>query len=401
MNKYLFILGLVGTVVLTACSSDDLTPVLSPDEERTLVVEAGMDSDIPITLGSMGGRSSGMTRTPIVPDANGLFETPRGQYLGVFCMAMGKQEDAPTVKNVIPASGDDIHWNTHLYSKWMDNVPAKVSDDGSTSGVTLLDATTISDPTPTNKVCYYPFGNWYYYDFFAYYPRQDNANVATGWSYVDVNMTIDGRQDIIWGKASGDGLSVTDAGKTVKAYSSKYFRLAGTGTVPSFTYEHKLVQLVFYVKAHDDAVASTLNTNGYKVTDLEVANVYDQLLLTVASKVSSITAGTLTVKPGSSHVTDITVRNAADDSSPFPKVIANTASDTDAKLIGYAMVPPSALIASKTYNQYKVKLKVEDDSSHSYYNPAAANVDENGYRIIELTGTFLAGHKYEIVLEIY
>ena len=360
-----------------------------------LVVEAGMDSDIPITLGSVGGRSSGMTRTPIVSTDN-LFETQDG-YLGVFCMAMGKQEDAPTIKNVIPASGDDIHWNTHIYSKWMDNVPAKVTTDGSTSAVTFLDP----DNMPNEKECYYPFGNWYYYDFFAYYPKQNDANVATGWSYVDVNMTIDGRQDIIWGKASGEGLSVSDAGKTVKAFSAKYFRLAGTGTVPSFAYEHKLAQLVFYVKAHDDAVANTLNTNGYEVKDLKVADVYDQLLLTVASKVSSITAGTLTIKPGSSHVTDITVRNAADDSSPFPKVIANTASDTGEKLIGYAMVPPSVLITSKTYNQYKVKLKVEDGSSHSYYDPAAANVDENGYRIIELTGTFLAGHKYEIVLEIY
>lgn len=395
MNKYLFILGLVGTALFSACSSDDLTPVLSSDEERTLVVEAGMDSDIPITLGSVGGRSSGMTRTPIVSTDN-LFETQDG-YLGVFCMAMGKQEDAPTIKNVIPASSDDIHWNTHIYSKWMDNVPAKVTTDGSTSAVTFLDP----DHMPTPKEFYYPFGNWYYYDFFAYYPKQNDANVATGWSYVDVNMTIDGRQDIIWGKASGEGLSVSDAGKTVKAFSAKYFRLAGTGTVPSFAYEHKLAQLVFYVKAHDDAVANTLNTNGYEVKDLKVADVYDQLLLTVASKVSSITAGTLTIKPGSSHVTDITVRNATDDSSPFPKVIANTASDTGEKIIGYAMVPPSALIASKTYNQYKVKLKVEDGSSHSYYDPAAANVDENGYRIIELTGTFLAGHKYEIVLEIY
>lgn len=395
MNKYLFILGLVGTALFSACSSDDLMTALSPEEERVLVVEAGMDSDIPITLGSVGGRSSGMTRTPIVSTDN-LFETQDG-YLGVFCMAMGKQEDAPTIKNVIPASGDDIHWNTHIYSKWMDNVPAKVTTDGSTSAVTFLDP----DNMPNEKECYYPFGNWYYYDFFAYYPKQNDANVATGWSYVDVNMTIDGRQDIIWGKASGEGLSVSDAGKTVKAFSAKYFRLAGTGTVPSFAYEHKLAQLVFYVKAHDDAVANTLNTNGYEVKDLKVADVYDQLLLTVASKVSSITAGTLTIKPGSSHVTDITVRNAADDSSPFPKVIANTASDTGEKLIGYAMVPPSALITSKTYNQYKVKLKVEDGSSHSYYDPAAANVDENGYRIIELTGTFLAGHKYEIVLEIY
>ena len=277
----------------------------------------------------------------------------------------------------------------------MDNVPAKVTTDGSTSAVTFLDATTLSAPTPTDKECYYPFGNWYYYDFFAYYPRQDNAKVATGWSYVDVNMTIDGSQDVIWGHAAGgDIIQDPITHNNVRSYSSKYFQLAGTGTVPSFAYEHKLAQLVFYVKAHDNAVANNLNTNGYKVTDLEVADVYDQLLLTVASKVSSITAGTLTIKPGSSHVTDITVRNAADDSSPFPKVIENT---TDAQLIGYAMVPPSALITNKTYNQYKVKLKVANGSS-SYFNPAY--VDDNGYRIIELTGTFEAGHKYEIVLEI-
>lgn len=395
MKKYLFILGLVGTALLSACSADDLTTGSSPVEERALVVEAGMDSDIPITLGSVASARSGMTRTPIVSTDN-LFETPSGQYLGVFCMAMGKQEDAPTIKNVIPASSDDIHWNNHLYSKWMDNVPAKVTTDGSTSAVTFLDA----DHMPNPKEFYYPFGNWYYYDFFAYYPRQ-NDGISIGWSYVDVNMTIDGRQDIIWGKASGEGLSVSDADKTVKAFSSKYFRIAGTGTVPSFAYEHKLAQLVFYVKAHDESVANTLNTNGYEVKELKVANVYDQLLLTVASKVSSITAGTLTVKPGSEHVTDIIVRNAADDSYPFPKVIANTASDTGKKLIGYAMVPPSALITSKTYNQYKVKLKVENGSSISYYDPAADNVDENGYRIIELTGTFLAGHKYEIVLDIY
>jgi hypothetical protein len=199
------------------------------------------------------------------------------------------------------------------------------------------------------------------------------------------------------GKALGSAKTAIDG---VNAYSAKYMQAGGEK--PNFEFnEHKLAQLVFYVKAHDDAVANTLKTNGYEVKDLKVADVYDQLLLTVASKVSSITAGTLTIKPRSSHVTDITVRNAADDSSPFPKVIANTASDIDAKLIGYAMVPPSALIASKTYNQYKVKLKVEDGSSHSYYTPAAPNVDENGYRIIELTGTFLAGHKYEIVLEIY
>ena len=69
MNKYLFILGIVGTALLTACSSDDLTTVLLPEEERTLVVEAGKDSDVPITLGVSSSR--GLTRAVVNPDASG------------------------------------------------------------------------------------------------------------------------------------------------------------------------------------------------------------------------------------------------------------------------------------------------------------------------------------------
>ena len=91
MNKYLFILGIVGTALLTACSSDDLTTVLLPEEERTLVVEAGKDSDVPITLGVSSSR--GFTRAVVNPDASGNFKTEEGKYLGVFCLATDIQSN--------------------------------------------------------------------------------------------------------------------------------------------------------------------------------------------------------------------------------------------------------------------------------------------------------------------
>ena len=111
MKKYLFILGLVGTALFTACStSDDLisekpieTPPVEEPKETSLIVEASQNSEIPITLGV--GQSRGLTRAPINPDASGNFETPGGKYLGVFCLATGtqaKESNIPTIiKNLL------------------------------------------------------------------------------------------------------------------------------------------------------------------------------------------------------------------------------------------------------------------------------------------------------------
>lgn len=71
MKKYLFILGIVGTALFTACSTaDDLvaekpieTPPVEEPKETAIIVEASQDSEEPITLGV--GQSRGYTRTPL------------------------------------------------------------------------------------------------------------------------------------------------------------------------------------------------------------------------------------------------------------------------------------------------------------------------------------------------
>ena len=184
MNKYLFILGIVGTALLTACSSDDLTTVLLPEEERTLVVEAGKDSDVPITLGVSSSR--GLTRAVVNPDASGNFTTEAGKYLGVFCLATDIQSNVD--ESVIPEVIRTNNWNTAAEDDKaglivrMNNVPAKVTTDGTTSDVTFLDASTLINPTPSVQHYYYPMGNWMKYNFYAYYPRQEKV--------VDGNTTL-------------------------------------------------------------------------------------------------------------------------------------------------------------------------------------------------------------------
>ena len=440
MKKYLFILSLVGTALFTACSTaDDLVADIPStgltEEEKAIIVEAGLDSDVPITLGNVVSRKSGMTRTSIESDAHDLFETPfdenypnpaagKSQYLGVFCLAMGKQDGAPSSA----VATDNIKWNTHVYTNWLNNKPARVLKHAA-STVSPIDGgygenysyiQFMKDDYTDTQVYYYPFGNWYYYDFFAYYPKQDDANVSIGYSYVDVDITIDGSQDVIWAHAAG-GTSIPDpvTSNAVNSYSAKYMRLSKEDldhngrpdhtefeVVPGLAFDHKLTQFVFSVQPHDTD-APELYAKGFRLTELSLKNVYDELQLSVASKGGSITAGTLTIKPGSSHVTDIPAWDASDDSNPFSThiVVANADDDTSPKDVGYAIVPPSALISGKTHNQYLVSIGMEQKDETGKYpgddGYSGSDVPDTVISLTEPEGGFLAGHKYNITLVIY
>ena len=451
MNKYLFIIGFVGTALFTACSTaDDLVSEIPSqglsDEEKAMIVEAGQDSDVPITIGSLGNRRA-MTRTSVESDEHDLFITPDDQYLGVYCLATGLQEGAPSIHNVTPESDDGVVWNgAYPYSNWMDNIPAIVSKYSASTGplsdateaysyVSFLDPIDLDDesPTETSKVYYYPFGNWYHYDFFAYYPRQKKADPSdpkgsdaigthTSARSSYVVFEIDGTQDIIWGKASGDGKSIVDSSnKTVKAYSSKYLRLMKevdedhNGTpdnteyevVPAFTFYHLLTQFVFSIKPHDTD-ASDIFDKGFKVTELSLKDVYKDLRLYVACKPEDThTMGDLSII--SNNVIDIPASKIDDDGSPFPIYVAgnedNTLLDDNEKEVGYVIVPPSLLISSKTHNQYLVNLKMQQkDEAGRYPGDDGYSGSDVPDTVVQLTppeGGFSAGHKYNITIEIY
>ena len=423
MNKYLFIIGFAGMALFSACStSDELAadiPIPSPgltEEEKALIVEAGKDSDVPITLGSVAN-SRAMTRTPIEPEiGTTLFTTPANQYLGVFCLAQGKQAGAPL-------------WNSSEYAKWLDNVPAKVLKHtaGDASPITGGDAQNYSyvqfmkDDLSGTKVYYYPFGNWYYYDFFAYYPRKVGGDVWVGQGRVTVNYTITGKEDIIWARAAG-GTSITDpvTDNAVNSYSAKYIRLKkeevpGTtdyAVVPGLSFNHKLAQLVFSVKPHfEDSLQ--LKGKGYRVTKLEVIDVYNQLELWVADKTGG-DHGALKIKPLST-IDDIQVRKTdGTDATPgtIDVVSDNVLGIPDAehitpKEVGYALLPTSEMLTAAGYtNQYMVSIEMEQkDEAGKYPGEDGYSGNEVPNTVITLplptNGKFEAGKKYNITLEIY
>jgi len=357
MNKYLFFLGLTGMTLLSACNSDELEAdnlsLLSSEEERALVLEASKDSEIPITFGSIADNRIAMTRMPIELDENDLFVTPNGEYLGVFCLATGKQDGAPSFIG-------DVVWNDpNKIANWKENVPAKVTIHGSTNEVTFLDPDVL--PTETDKEWYYPLGNWYHYNFYAYYPRITDADaIHVGSNSIVVDYEIDGRQDIIWGKTTPPHS---------QAYCAKYFRENTSSAEPEYDFDHKMAQLKFKVYSE----------SGVTVESLALKDVCYKLSLVVAGSIPDHDMGTLFVND-SSVKRDIQSWTL-DDKNPFDLddddvLTPITVSAGTEVGIGYMLVPSA--------NSYSVAIKIG-----GVVDPKIVNV-----------GPVVAGHKYTFTLNI-
>lgn len=427
MNKYLFVLGLVGTALFSACStSDDLSveepDVLLPDDkskETAILLEAGKDSEIPIALGVSG---RGYTRAVMNPDASGNFETETGKYLGVFCLAMGTHSGVYNIPAIISAN----NWNTAPENDEaglivrMKNVPAKVTKDGETSIVTFLNPTTLSNPTPSPQSWFYPMGNWMWYNFYAYYPRQgDETLLFTPNQALQTNYVIDGSQDIIWGMANPEDAMYDDYAATdAKPYCAKYFRLKGAveeenigSFLPKFVFKHKLIQFRFFVKAANATVLTDLTGKHMQVTDMYINNAYYKLRLIVANKANPEYNGDLSKYDNSTK--ELKIKKYNSDLDRFanldnPLDITNDNVDvttvdgdgnpTDPGFVGYIMLPDPTI--SKV-DGFKYTLMVKVKFTTDYGTPEAAEHENTlSLELDPPTGGFLEGKIYNILVNV-
>lgn len=413
MNKYLFIFGLVCTALFPACSSEELavdnSVKLSPEEEKSLVIEAGKESEIPIMFGSVGSKRYTTTRAIIPSDENGLFETPLGEYMGVFCLATGKQNESQMINSILPATSAAINWSSHQYANWLNNVPAVVVKYDHTLSPSPIaeyvdedySAVIFKNPGDLSqqKYYYYPFGNWYHYNFYAYYPRVETPTIEASNVYAD--YTITGKEDIIQGVASRtDNTYILE---NALPFSAKYFRLKNNGSLttafsdlPGLALEHKLAKIVVVVKAHDATHAAALAARHVELTNAGIEGVYKNLRLCVASKSSSVSdpTGQLTIQDGAISGT-LPLWKVADDGNPFnngsPVTIPITAAETE---VGYTMIPPSALLG--TNEKYMINLAMQQDGGAPLPDFPVVLENTDGSSM-----TFLAGHSYTITLDIY
>ena len=413
MNNKLFFLGLVGATLLSACSSDELAVddsiKISPEEERALIIEAGQDSEIPILFGAIGNKRYAMTRAPLESNEQGLFQIDGTDgYLGIFCLATGKQNENQMINSILPATSAGINWSSSQYANWLNNVPAKVVkyESGTINESPIYPSETYSEVHFVNpsdlslqKHYYYPFGNWYHYNFYAYYPRVGATTIDASNVYAD--YTITGKEDIIQGVAS---LSVTDNTYILQhalPYSAKYYRIKNGASLttafddlPTLALEHKLAKIIVVVKAHDAIHAAALADRSVVLTNVNIAGVYKDLRLCVASKSSSLPTptGQLT-KQSNATSGDLAIWKVADDSDPFGNdtTIPITVAETT---IGYAMLPPTALLGEN--EKYMINLKMRQDGGDPLPDFPVVLENSDGSSM-----TFEAGHSYEIKLDIY
>lgn len=420
MNKYIFILGMTTMALFAACSTDDGLDAeemarLEKEREAALLAEAISDSEIPITIGTGSHSNFNVTRAPLNPDPNGLFETENGKYLGVFCLAKEKQTGAPSSVTQL----SDIKWTiTDEYRDLiikMSNIPAKVTTSGTQSSVTFLNQTDFANGTETPETWFYPMNDWVRYNFYAYYPRQDEQDAAgnTTLSYtanqvVEKYFEIDGSQDIIWASGISTDESFTDA----LPYCAKYFRKKKASLdpgddianyYPMFRFEHKLTQFAFNAKAASADDAAVLSSKHFKVKRVWISNVLYKLQLIVASKKNEARNGVL-MSFGTSATKALNIKLSGADVDRFdqdgndtpdnPLMIASTASDTDTKAMGYLMLPPTLLDAT-TLEDYKLFVEVEYDKD------GGTTTEQLQYVLTPPTGGFLAGYKYNVNLTFY
>ena len=364
MNKYLFIIGLVGTALFTACSTaDDLisekpieTPPVEEPKETALIVEAGQNSEVPITLGV--GSSRGVTRKPIESGAGNIFSTEEGKYLGVFCLATGTQSNVDNIPTEISTNKwvkDDA---TGLIVR-LSNVPAKVTIDGSISNVQFWDIT-----NSRVQHFYYPMGNWMVYNFYAYYPREADENISftsAGSGALVKYITINGSQDVIWGKAHQEKAPKVSTANDANPYCAKYFRLkrdsianspdpSGDISIlyPKMEFEHLLSQFKFSIEPENAAAWTAISgMGGMAITDMYISNAISNLQLIVANKKNPGTEGSLSKKDGTTEKLYIKANgedNNLFSSSPSGAQVSSIAiEETSVTVPGYIILPPSGV----------------------------------------------------------
>ena len=419
MNKYLFILGLAGTALFSACStSDDLTseqPSVTPvveeqTKEAALILEAAQNSEIPVSIGV--GSSRGFTRAVLNPDANGNFSTEDGKYLGVFCLATGTQSNVD--ESVIPEVIRTNNWNTAAEDDKaglivrMNNVPAKVTTDGTTSDVQFWDI-----DNSRVQHWYYPMGNWMKYNFYAYYPRQEkvvDGNTTLSFSanqVLEKYYEIDGSQDIIWGMSDQEHATPITSSTATDAdpYCAKYFRLwkevDGTNIqnyYPKFEFKHKLVQLRFFVKAalkdpdnpDDHTVLTDLTSKNMQVTDMYISNAIYRLSLIVANKnpETQYKNGQLSMMGNSVLTKALRIKESGLDKNRFrdeddndivdnPFAITDDAVDvTSATPVGYILLAPTKVSGDANF-KYQLVVKVQytiDEVNYTNEIPVALDL---------------------------
>lgn len=234
--------------LMSSCSSDSLDDAPSIDTSKVKVE----NSDVEIHLST----SSVRTRASVDSDEDGSFSL---DSLGVFCLAKGDLNVNPVE---LPINWSRYVSNDH-WSIWMDNVKSNAVKESNGTAIKWADP---------EAIYMYPTGNWHSYDFYAYYPYQPYTDVDG--EVVSATISLDGTQDIIWGRTSSED---------PLAYSAKYFRSSAAQS-PALSMSHRLMRITFSIVAGRDSTGSKDAAKTMGVKSLKLIDVPSQAKLIIADR---------------------------------------------------------------------------------------------------------------------
>lgn len=258
-KSILFSMALVAA--LSSCTKDNVD---NNNENNDLVaIKLGASANVSATV-------SRASRTPL--------ETLDGiTNLGLYAIA--KNADALWD---IEADADDASQPVYLWR----NVKGTVAN---------------TNVTVPGAAQYYPRQSTNNYSFYGYYPTE-NITPVESTDKVVATYTIDGSQDIIYGKAVATAL-----GGGQEGYNAAYIREGGEN--PSINFEHKLTQIKFNFRREEGFNDDAENTQDLKVESIVFKDQPVMLDLVIADK-SEATSGDLTINDGNTDDISVTIQDA-------------------------------------------------------------------------------------------
>ena len=391
--KKMFFFALAAAGMLTACSNEDTLGGNGEQNASEQQIRLGVASSKVQTRGT--GTVGGMTE-----DENKW----AGQTLWVYMLQKGSME-LGYYKTPADAAGAAV--GTAVF----DNKEFKAPN---TAESTVSGLATTADGT----IAYYPVsGN---YDFWGY--RVDDAVTGTpDVKLVDdtdtevaadqatkrvVDITIDGSQDIMAGKATPSADEVTKLGNYGQNFYSAY--AARKGVQPNITFNHLLTRFTFEVRAGSKATAgagASGNTEAVRVQGVSVESLTDGKL-TVAYKGETKEAADLLTFTGDASPLTLKQRAAgADNNAPLVDLeeVALTWPADAAATVGDVLPVCEALLVAPGQTEYPLTIALAQKVKK---NTTAADKEDMALEqkaTIKIDGTqkFEPGKSYKVTITVY
>lgn len=387
--KKMFFFALAAAGMLTACSNEDTLGGNGEQNVSEQQIRLGVASSKVQTRGT--GTVGGMTDTENVW---------AGQTLWVYMLQKGSMELA-LYKS--PAVGTTAAGETEVFNNKKFTAPTTV-----TSGLAT---------TADGTIAYYPVsGN---YDFWGY--RVDDAAGATPVvKTVDdtdaeveanvatkrvVDITIDGSQDIMAGKAAPSTDEVADLGNYADNFYSAY--AARKGVQPNITFNHLLTRFTFEVRAGSKATAGLPaggNTDAVKVTGVSVDSKTTGTL-TVAYTGAAKEAAELLTFTGNASPLKLKQRSATAVNNNEALVALEPVSLTwtdDAATMGDVLKVGEALLVAPGEKEYPLTIALSQDVLQKVgETKVTMPLEQKAVIKMDGTKTFEPGKSYKVTITVY